>query len=659
MHVRRIWILLLLMLLAAAALFSLLRSRDKGLNIILISVDSTRPDRLGCYGNSSVKTPNIDALAQRGVIFSSAIAPAPCTLPSHASLLTGTYPLYHGVRNNGTLALPPSRVSIAEVMREGGYTTAAIIGSAGLDCRFGLDQGFSLYDDRFSPKAFYFLGAEPEREGEEITRLALHWLKENGGSKFFLFLHYFDPHFPYNPPSSFQGGGPGRLYEEEIAYVDACLGELFQDLEDSGLEEETLVVLTSGNGEDLEEHGEETHGIFVYDSTIRVPLIFSGPAPFQGGEQIEDPVCLVDVAPTLLEAAGLSIPAEVQGSSLLPFFEGKREGGGRKIFFESFSPRLDYGWAALEGIRSGEWKYMRSSKPELYHLASDPGEKRNLINQQKEKAQELSRDLESLRESLAPAEKAEPGRKNFSPDPQTIDLLRLLGYKPEGGLPAFEMVERPDPKEMGGVWKKLEEGTRFLKSLELEKAAEAFAEVIQKNPHNPYAHNMRGVIFSLQNKREEAKTSLLQALSSNPYSPEIYNRLGEIFLREGDTEKAELVLLKGLEWNDRFPLIHYQLALVYDIKGDLRRAKRECQQALSLHPDLAEALIELGKISRLERDFEAAAQFLDRAERLAVSPGILILLAEEYLNLKEEEKAKKCIQKANFITTRTLPPPEK
>ena len=389
------------------------------------------------------------------------------------------------------------------------------------------------------------------------------------------------------------------------------------------------------------------------------PLFFPALRLSKAESRSRIPFALWMWLPPFLRLRGFPSLQRCRGRACSPSSREREKGGVERYFFESFSPRLDYGWAALEGIRSGEWKYMRSSKPELYHLASDPGEKRNLINQQKEKAQELSRDLESLRESLAPAEKAEPGRKNFSPDPQTIDLLRLLGYKPEGGLPAFEMVERPDPKEMGGVWKKLEEGTRFLKSLELEKAAEAFAEVIQKNPHNPYAHNMRGVIFSLQNKREEAKTSLLQALSSNPYSPEIYNRLGEIFLREGDTEKAELVLLKGLEWNDRFPLIHYQLTLVYDIKGDLRRAKRECQQALSLHPDLAEALIELGKISRLERDFEAAAQFLDRAERLAVSPGILILLAEEYLNLKEEEKAKKCIQKANFITTRTLPPPEK
>jgi arylsulfatase A-like enzyme len=310
--------------LLTAVLFAVC-ARPPQFNVLLVTLDTTRADRLGCYGYTDAHTPALDSLAAQGVLFERAFTPAPVTLPAHASLLTGLVPPVHGVRDNGIYRLRDEAVTLAELLGDAGMVTAATVAAYVLASRFGLAQGFSHYDERLKgqlgkPAAFYV-----ERPAEEVTDAALGWLeKRNDKKNFFLWVHYFDPHSPYVPPARFDSLCPGRPYDGEIAYMDSQLGRLLGALRSDGQYENTLVVVVGDHGEALGEHGEPTHGIFLYNSTVRVPLIVKFPAGEHAGGRVDANVSLVDIFPTVLERAGLSVPSGIQGRSLLPLLGGER-----------------------------------------------------------------------------------------------------------------------------------------------------------------------------------------------------------------------------------------------------------------------------------------------------------------------------------------------
>ena len=349
--------------------------------VILVTVDTLRADHLAPYG-ADVATPAASRLAADGVLFEEASAPSPLTLPSHVSLLTGLEPYAHGVRDNAGFRLDESIPTLAELLAGRGYATAAFVSSFVLARRSGADRGFGVYDADFSSE----LGTTPEpleRRAESAVSAAIEWL---GGSSepFLLWVHLFDPHDDYRPPEPFASRHPDSPYAGEVAYADAQVARLLAALDDRGLYDRGLVVYTSDHGEGLGDHGEATHGYFVYQPTVRVPLIVKRPRETEGGSRVAAPVGLADVAPTILAALGLEALAAGREADLFA------EAGEGHVYSESYYPFLNFGWSALASLRRGDLKYIHARRPELYDLAADPGESRNLVASRPDEAAALA-----------------------------------------------------------------------------------------------------------------------------------------------------------------------------------------------------------------------------------------------------------------------------
>src|SRR5512135_1717843 len=356
-------------------------------NLLLITLDTTRADHLGCYGFAQASTPNLDRLAGEGIRFARVYAPAPLTLPSHSSIMSGLYPVSHGVRNNGH-EMPSSVRTLAEILKGHGFATAAFVSSFSVDSRFGIGRGFDVYDDTFqvgSP----LKGVNAERRAEETFARFSRWLDNNAASRFFAWVHYYDPHLPYDPPSPYREEFAGRLYDGEIAYMDHYVGAGLDRLREKGLLDRTIVVVAGDHGEGLGDKIERGHGIFLYEETLRVPFIVFAPKLLPRPRVVDAEVRLIDAAPTVLELAGLGREASgMQGRSLVPALEGKTL-ADRDALVETFYPRENFGWSELVGLVSGTWKYIQAPRPELYDLAADRGEASNLVDASQDKAAEI------------------------------------------------------------------------------------------------------------------------------------------------------------------------------------------------------------------------------------------------------------------------------
>ncbi len=341
-------------------------------NVVVITIDTLRADHLGCYGYKQIHTPNIDALAADGARFERAYTAVPVTLPSHTAIFTGTYPMLSGMHDFAANKLNPTQPTLASVLKEHGYATAAVIGSAVLDSRFGLNRGFDFYYDHFDFSRLEEANLdEMERPGNIVADLALDWLGKNSQKKFFLWMHLYDPHFPYRPPEPYSHEYAAQPYDGEIAFADAQLGRLLRFLKEKGLYQNTLIVLSGDHGESLGEHGEKTHGFFIYNATMHVPLIIRLPGK-PAALVVGDPVSLIDLMPTILAAAGLETPAQVQGRSLLPSLQGKPGEPNRSLYGETFLPRLHFNWSELRGVENAKYHFIDAPRPELYDLNERP-----------------------------------------------------------------------------------------------------------------------------------------------------------------------------------------------------------------------------------------------------------------------------------------------
>lgn len=354
--------------------------------VLLITVDTLRADHLGCYGAASGATPHMDRLAGDGVLFEDASTPVPITLPAHTSLLTGVSPPVHGVRDNARYRLREDVRTMAEAGWEGG----AVLGAVVLNGIFGLDRGFAHYDDAIEVVADDGPeGSFARRRAGGVVDAALAWLRGRPkGSRFFLWVHLFDPHTPYDPPAPFDTEY-GDTYQGEVAYTDQQVGRLLEGLEDLGVRENTLIILTSDHGEGLGEHGELTHGFFVYQSTVHVPLLMRLPGRIPAGNRISAPVNLVDVLPTVLDLTGSQHPEGLEGRSLLQAVTLGQEPAARDQYLETYLPYFQMRWAGSRALRDGRWKFIEAPTPELYDLQNDPGERRNLAAQDPERSAAL------------------------------------------------------------------------------------------------------------------------------------------------------------------------------------------------------------------------------------------------------------------------------
>ncbi len=502
------------------------------LNVLLITVDTLRPDALGWVaqggaGGAGVEpdTPAIDALAAEGFRFPAATSPAPVTQPAHASLFTGLVPRRHGVRDNGQV-LGSAPATLAARLRDAGYATAAVISGHPLVAGFGLERGFEHYDDELAAGA----PGRLERPAAETTAAALSWLA-GASEPWFLWVHYWDPHDPYTPPAGFARPGKRGAYLGEVAYVDRAIGDLRQGLIE-GAAGEVLTVFAADHGESLGEHGEETHGFFVYQSTVAVPLILHLPGRIVAAESAAGGR-LVDVAPTLLDLLGQpALAGDVDGVSLTPLLTGKSQ-ELPPAYVESRRPWLSYGWAPLRAVRDGAWKLIAAPAPELYDLERDPGEATNVADRERDKARELVAFLRRVEARPAASSAA-------STDPQALARLRALGYTGAGATAGEPPPGVADPKHRVEIWNALSRAMELLERGDPAAAVAGFDAVLEQDPDNPFALSRSGAALIAARDFAAAAERLRRAARLRPADAETRSALAVALSRVGrDAEAAE------------------------------------------------------------------------------------------------------------------------
>jgi tetratricopeptide (TPR) repeat protein len=576
----------------------------------LISVDTLRADRLGAYGYATAHTPSMDRLAREGVRFAQASAQVPLTLPSHASLLTGRNPVSHGVRLNGSFRLADAERTLAEILAGEGYRTGAVIASVVLNGRYGLNQGFATYDDLIVRAA---RGAsELERGAAGITERALEWLAVERGSKFFLWVHYFDPHQPYAPPPPYRERYADAPYDGEVAFVDDAVGKLVEGLTELGLAENTLVVLTSDHGEGLGEHDEETHSYFVYETTLRVPLIGWCPGVLPSGRIVEDPVRTVDIVPTILDVLALQPKPDADGTSLLPLIEGMQESLDLEVYGESLAANLSFGYSPLRSLRVGDWKYILAPRAELYDLQHDPHEREDLSQQQPERAAELERRLVAhVRRSARAAPEA---TSRLALDPATREQLQQLGYvgssvrseelrRLDQGLEA----EGPDPKDVAQVFAQLAQGEGQHRAGRFRESEQSFREALRLDPGNEYAITYLAIVYGEQRRVDEA-LAVFEELEAPPAMGLTLEILGKLHVRKEHWKRATQVFRSLLEKEPHNVWGHYYLGLAYRRQGRHTEAIEALERAVRAEPSLAEAQAALAETLLHEGRAEAAVE---------------------------------------------------
>jgi tetratricopeptide (TPR) repeat protein len=545
-------------------------------NVLLITLDTTRADHLGCYGYAQARTPRLDALAREGVRFARAYAPAPLTLPAHASIMSGLYPVAHGVHNNGH-DLPAGIATLAGILKAKGFVTAAFVSSFSVDSRFGLDRGFDVYDDTFEAEQ-PLKGANAERRAERTFARFSAWLAGIGSERFFAWVHYYDPHLPYDPPAPFRQGHP---YDGEIAYMDRYVGAVLDLLEERGLLGKTLVVAAGDHGEGLGDKVEMGHGVFLYEETLRVPLILRDPAVFRTPRTVESAVRLVDVAPTVLDTIGLGREAAaMQGLSLVPWLRG-RPGRDLDALVETFYPRENYGWSELVGLVADRWKLIQSPRPELFDLAGDPGERTNLFATAAAKADELAIKLEReiLRQSPGPgaATGASPVRV------EDRERLRSLGYV--NLAPARPGETAPDPKDKIALLEIVQKAQRLESEGDFAAAEQAHLEVLNEIPDSPEAYVNLALAQARQKAFDRAIATLIRGVERLPDSETLLVRLGHTYLVSGKPAEALSMMDKALALNPRSVDALTVRAGILDASGRKDEAQRVYEQALAVEPE--------------------------------------------------------------------------
>ncbi len=513
-----------------------------GANVVLITLDTLRADRVECYGYDGVETPNLNALAARGIRFEDAVASVPLTLPSHASILTGNYPPTHGVRDNGIHRLTPGHTTLAERLQEEGYTTAAFVASFVLDRRYGTDQGFDVYDDIINtgdPDSSHWQ-SRPERRGDRVVDSAMGWLEENErtgeGRPFFLWLHLYDPHEPYDPPQPFKSRYAGNGYDGEVAFTDQQVGRLVDRLRSLELLDDTLLVVVGDHGEGLGEHGEQTHGRLIYETTMRVPLIFHAPSVLPEGRVVDDRVvATVDIAPTLMDLLGIA-PFDCDGVSLLL----RPTDDDRSIYIETLTPNLKHGWAPLHGLRRHTDKFIQAPTPEYYDLADDPTETLNLYNHD-EKAERLEAELAAMLESFPTAANA-----GVEVDPVAARNLAALGYVAAESLPVEGRPLLADPKEMVALWdRRTAQAKALLEKKQFAEALSLLEEMVADMPGDSDLWSMLAVAQADGAQFDDAIQSRLKSIELHPTEVNHWIHLAQLQFATGDREAFETSLTEA------------------------------------------------------------------------------------------------------------------
>ncbi len=576
--------------------------------VILISIDTCRADYLSCYGYGQRTTPNIDALAAESFLFENVLSPIPQTLPAHVSLMTGTVPPTHGVHFNKGYRFDKTNVALAEILKDAGYTTGAIVSAFVLDSQFGMAQGFDTYHDSFATP----LDGETvvQRQGGETTGLALDWLDRHIEGKSFLFLHYYDPHMLYRPPEPFASRFAEDPYAGEIAYADHCIGQVLDRLKAKGMYDTSLIIVTSDHGEMLGEHGEESHGYFIYQPAIKVPLIVKLPGRTEA-RRISALAGIIDIVPTVCGLLGVAPPGQVEGIDLSAAFDGQEIPGDRALFCESLWP-TQYSANSLLGLVDAQYKYIQTTRPELYELTTDPGETINLAAAEPARAQRMKDELALiLQESAA---NNSPGGKTLL-DEETRRRLESLGYVGGPVVEEFDFDQtKPDPKEFiayhalgekvavafeAKAYDKVEQYARQQLQLhpelphpygamakvadarnELDRAIELYSKVLELEPAHVISYAARGSVYARQNRHDLAIRDFDKAIELVPIDPAYYTKRGFSFMSTDDLTSAIGDFSRAIQLNPEYGMAHYNRGLAYNELGQFDRAIRDFDRAI-------------------------------------------------------------------------------
>jgi choline-sulfatase len=581
-------------------------------NVLLVTIDTLRADHVGCYGAAGASTPTLDGLAARGGRFPIAVAHVPLTGPSHACLLTGLTPLGHGFRDNGGFVLPSSVKTAAEDFRAAGYHTAAFVSGFPLDRRFGFDRGFESYDDHLPRGNDRRRTPYVERFADATTDAVLRWaqgMPSADGAPFFLWVHYYDPHAPYEPPGELASRFRDAPYDGEIAFADAQLGRLLRALEEKGVLARTLVLATADHGESLGEHGEGTHGLFVYDATLRVPWIVAGPGVASG--RVPDTVARgIDVLPTLLDYAGLAIPPAIEGRSLRPALEG-RAMSDAPAYAESLYAEREFGWAPLHALRSARFKLIDAPRPELYDLVADAKETTNRLAEQAAPAEELRRKLEAVLSRPAPTAEA-------AVDRETAERLGALGYVGGGRAQPRGGAALRDPKDGVRLMPRINRGMSLART-DPAQAVRDLKSVLAEDPGLLMARRTIAVAYASAGQHDLAVAELRGLEKDGQLTAEDAIVLGDNLRFAGRLTEAVAVLERAARENPRFPQPWLSLAEVHIKEHRNAEAAAAYEHVLTLTPDHIEALRGLGDIALLEGRPDAAESRYARL--LAIDPA--------------------------------------
>ena len=649
-------------LLAAAALWLLLRPErepseriadlwsqagvDKP-NVVLITLDTTRADHIGCYGYAGARTPRLDALAGRGILFEQAATSSPLTLPAHCSILTGMYPTYHGVRVNGNTALSEEQTTIAEVLSPKGYACGAFIGAFVLDGRWGLRQGFELYDDKFDLKKYKHidLGAI-QRPGNQVMDAALGWMQGHTDKPFFAWVHLYDPHTPYEPPepylSEFAPRGLAGLYDGEIAFMDEQVGRCVDWLEKSGLAKNTILILIGDHGEGLGSHGEGTHGYFIYDYAVHVPLIVVTPFEKLRGIRVSSQVRAVDVFPTLLELTGAEPAVQSQGRSLVPLIvrPSKKEEG--YAYAESLTPSLQFGWSPLHSLRTPRYKYIDAPKAELYDLAQDADEQTNLSGSNSGLVREMKAELQRL---MAETSRGAPTPQAANLDKETMERLSALGYigAPVSARKPAGLGPLADPKDKLAVFQAVTAAGELVLEEKYAEAATRIESALRDEPMIPQALLVLSTCYVELGRSEEAKAKLDLILKEDPESIPALISMANILLEERKNEDVIALCKRTLSLDERNT--QAQMLIGEVLLGELKygEALPYLERTVEIQPKvlrsrltLAACLVGLKHYDRAEAELRLVVQ---EAPKFPLAFFNLGLLYEEQGRVEEARAA--------------------
>jgi arylsulfatase A-like enzyme/Tfp pilus assembly protein PilF len=608
-------------------------SREHGLNVLLITVDTLRADAVGAYGQPGGVTPWIDRLATGGARFTNAHAQNVLTLPSHANILSGRLPGDHGVRDNAGFRFPATMDTIATLLKSHGYNTGAFISAFPLESRFGLSRSFDFYDDRFADAARPAFLIQ-ERTGRETTTRAVRWLETQWEKPWFCWVHIYEPHFPYSPVEPFASRFPGDPYHGEVAAADASLAPLLESIVQAGKNSRTLVVLTSDHGESLGDHGEATHGVFAYEATLKVPLVIYQPRLFSPAV-VDAPAQHVDLLPTILDALALPAPAGLPGRSLLPTIAGNDQpSANHATYFEALSATLNRRWAPLDGVIQDRVKYIDLPIPELYDLSTDPREERNLASAEPARVEALRTLLGRFRRDNPTA----PQRQTA----ETRERLRSLGYlAASGNSLTARYTEADDPKRLIALDAVMQDVTSLYLGGNLQAAATRCRELIGRRPEMPLSYLYLAHIERERGQLDSGVEALRRAVDLAPDNAEAVALLGAYLTQAGKAAEASvtleryernhepdvevltshgLALAKLGRTQDALAILEQArqldssnaMLLVHDatirlMGSDRDGARRQFEAALRMNPDLARAHSSLGILDVEDRRLVDAA----------------------------------------------------